>query len=120
MYKFIGGFLNTLQPHSNDEINSKLIVTSEYLEFIKELIRDLEKSIETSKTEIIKDYLITKKNPLIQKIILSLKIINNDNFNIINNDKLQPLPNDKPLDIFDIFNRVDRLERLIYLIFAKV
>jgi ankyrin repeat protein len=111
MYKFIGGFLNTLQPHSNDEINSKLIVTSEYLEFIKELIRDLEKSIETSKTEIIKDYLITKKNPLIQKIILSLKIINNDNFNIINNDKLQPLPNDKPLDIKIKFN-IDKLKLL--------
>ena len=41
MYKFVGGFINTLQPYNNDEFNSKLIITNQYLENINILLREL-------------------------------------------------------------------------------
>jgi hypothetical protein len=41
MYKFIGGFINTLQPYNNDEFNSKLILTQNFLDNINLLLLKL-------------------------------------------------------------------------------
>jgi hypothetical protein len=41
MYKFTGGFLNTLQPYNNNIYNGKLIMTANFLQNINDLIEKL-------------------------------------------------------------------------------
>ena len=60
MYKFTGGFINTLQPFNNDIYNKKLIMTKEFLELIKNLVSDLQEIHDTT-DEIYKKNRCTKK-----------------------------------------------------------
>ena len=39
MYKFVGGFINTLKPYDDDIVNRKLIITKEFLNNITYLIK---------------------------------------------------------------------------------
>jgi ankyrin repeat protein len=41
MYKFTGGFINTLQPFNNDLYNKKLIMTSEFLDYVRQTLTSL-------------------------------------------------------------------------------
>jgi ankyrin repeat protein len=77
MYKFTGGFLNTLTPYDDEIINRKLIVTKTYEDIVSRLLSNFKLLLEPSNKKTIIDY-VNKDivSTLIKEIIDNLENIN--------------------------------------------
>ena len=109
MYKFIGGFINTLQPYNNTTmlnlLDSKLILTENFLNNIDLLLlqlRNLQGNIDKSK---LSEYIKENKNIQNADIEDYIKFCNTKNINLFTLTEEQLLESGDMKDKYTLINR---------------
>jgi hypothetical protein len=109
MYKFIGGFINTLQPYNNTTmlnlLDSKLILTENFLNNIDLLLlqlRNLQGNIDKSK---LSEYIKENKNIQNADIEYYIKFCNTKNINLFTLTEEQLLESGDMKDKYTLINR---------------
>jgi len=105
MYRFVGGFINTLKPYNDDEINNKFIITQSFLENIDLLLQDLKNLQENINKQKLNDYIKGNKDIIDDDIAKYIKFCNTKNINLFTLTEEQLLESGDMKDKFTLINR---------------